>query len=102
MEREKRGQGLSGAGRQGGKHSSCWSGSSDSFITTTRFMAVCVCVRGGRGVCVRRNRRSNAILLYRHDRIPLLPCGGAVKTGIHYKIPLAILLLVHEEFQIIM
>lgn len=47
-ERELKGKGLSGAG-WGGKHSSCLSGSNDSFITTTRFMAPCVCMEGEGG-----------------------------------------------------
>lgn len=58
-ERELKGKGLSGAG-WGGKDSRCLSGSSDSFITTTRFMARCACM-GGWGVvlCHQKNGRSH-------------------------------------------
>lgn len=57
-ERELKGKGLSGEG-WGGKHSNCLSGSNDSFITTTRFMALCVCMGGRVVLCHQKNRRSH-------------------------------------------
>lgn len=81
-------KGLSGAG-WGGKHSSCSSGSNDSFITTTRFMAPRACLGGGRFCVIRRigdhtqhSTLQNPSLWRSSQNRELHPAASSVQDGL--------------------